>query len=462
MAGVLKGCGFVMRDDAMGNVNDLSPIFTPKSVAVIGASSSPEKLGFQILKNIRDAGFKGPIYPVNPKATTILDLQCYPSIAAIEGSPELAVIIVPAAAVPTTLHECGAKGVRGAIVISGGFGESGPEGEALQRQVLEVVRAHKMRMIGPNCQGVNNPYHGLCASWPLLTMRGTIAVVSQSGTVAAALMDWAAQEGIGVSGLVSMGNRADVDEADLIEHFNADPQTRSIAVYIEGVKDGPRFIAAARRATKPIVVLKPGKTEKGRQAAESHTKSLAGRDEVYQGIFRQFGICRAETLHELYDFSKALAYLARPGGRKVLIVTSSGGCGVLAADIAAAEGLDVAALPEIVAAHLRSLLPRHCVVGNPLDLTGDATSHMYKDVLAAAKASFDAVAVIFGDPILGASEVIDRTSPELVIYLGGAEVEREESRRLHARGVPVFPTPERGMRALAQLVRFGLPAAGAR
>ena len=446
----------------MADTNSLSAIFTPKSVAVIGASSSPEKLGFQILKNIRDAGFKGPIYPVNPKAAAILDLRCYPSIGAVEGAPELAVIIVPATAVPATLAECGAKGAKGAIVISGGFGESGPEGEALQRRAVEAARTHRIRMVGPNCQGVNNPYHGLCASWPLLTMRGSMAVVSQSGTVAAALMDWAGQEGIGVSALVSMGNRADVDEADLVEHFDGDPQTRAIALYIEGVKDGPRFLAAARRARKPIVVLKPGRTEKGRQAAELHTKSLAGRDEVYQGAFRQFGICRAETLHELYDFSKTLAYLRRPTGRRVLIVTSSGGCGVLAADIAAAEGLDVAPLPDAVASQLRSFLPRHFVVNNPLDLTGDATAQIYKDVLAVAKGSFDVVAVIFGDPILGASEVIDREHPELVIFLGGAEVEREEGRRLHARGVPVFPTPERGMRALAQLVRFGLPAETAR
>ena len=444
----------------MVHSNGLSAIFTPKSVAVIGASSSPEKLGYQILKNIRDAGFKGPIYPVNPKATAILDLPCYPSIGAVEGAPELAVIIVPAAAVPATLAECGTKGVKGAIVISGGFGESGPEGETLQRQAVEVARAHKIRMVGPNCQGVNNPYHGLCASWPLLTMQGAIAVVSQSGTVAAALMDWAAQEGIGVSGLVSMGNRADVDEADLIGHFDADPQTRAIAVYIEGVKNGPRFLDAARSARKPIVVLKPGRTEKGRQAAESHTKSLAGRDEVYQGVFRQFGVCRAETLHELYDFSKALAYLKRPPGRRVLILTSSGGCGVLAADVAAGDGLDVAPLPEDVASQLRASLPRHFVINNPLDLTGDANARMYKDVLAAAKGSFDVAAVIFGDPIAGASEVIDRDHPELVIYLGGAEVEREEGRLLHARGIPVFPTPERGMRALAQLVRFGRPMEG--
>ncbi len=446
----------------MTDSDNLSAIFTPKSVAVIGASTNPEKLGFQILKNIGDAGFKGPIYPVNPKAKAILDLPCYPSIGAVEGVPELAVIIVPATAVPATLADCGAKGVRGAIVISGGFSESGPEGEALQRQAVEVARTHKIRMVGPNCQGVNNPYHGLCASWPLLTMRGAIAVVSQSGTVAAALMDWAAQEGIGVSGLVSMGNRADVDEADLIEHFDGDPRTRAIAVYIEGVKNGPRFLAAARRARKPIVVLKPGRTEKGRQAAESHTKSLAGRDEVYQGAFRQFGICRAETLHELYDFSKALAYLRRPTGRRLLIVTSSGGCGVLAADVAAAEGLDVAPLPDAVASQLRASLPRHFVVNNPLDLTGDANSRIYKDVLAAAKGAFDVAAVIFGDPIVGASEVIERDRPELVIYLGGADVEREEGRLLHARGVPVFPTPERGMRALAQLVRFGRPVEKAR
>jgi acetyltransferase len=431
----------------------LEALFRPKSVAVIGASTAPEKLGYQIFKNILDAGFPGMVYPVNPKATEILGRPCYRSIEAIPDPVDLVTIIIPAALVADTIRQCGKRGVRGAIVISGGFSETGAEGEALQNQLVAAAHEVGVAVIGPNCQGVNNPYHPLCASWPLLTRRGGVAVVSQSGTVGAALMDWASQEELGVSTFVSLGNRADVDEADLIHYFAKDPHTKAIAVYMEGVKVASKFLAAVRQCHKPLVVLKAGRTPKGRKAAESHTRSLAGRDEVYEGVFRQLGIHRAADLEQLYDFSKALAYLPRPKGPRLLIVTSSGGSGILATDVAEVTGLDVVPLPDEMARMLREVLPKHCIVANPLDLTGDATAEMYRQVAESAAGHFDIVALIFGDPIPGASAVVGTDPLQLVIFLGGAEVERHERLLFHRKGIPVFPTPERGIRALSELLR---------
>jgi len=309
--------------------------------------------------------------------------------------------------------------------------------------------------VGPNCQGVNYPYHNLCASWPLITRRGEIAIASQSGTVGAALIDWASQDGLGFSAFVSMGNRADVDEADLIDFFADDPNTKVVALYIEGVKDPAKFLSAVRKCRKPIVILKPGRTERGRKAAESHTRSLAGNDAIYDAVFRQFGIHRASTLEELYDFAKALAYVPPPPGLRMLIVTSSGGSAVIATDVATEEGFNVIQLPPAMADQVREFLPPHCIVGNPLDLTGDANAEWYRKVLAAAEPHFDVVMTIFGDPIPGAHTVVRPGRCDLVTYLGGADVERAERPLFHEKKIAVFPTPERAVRALACQVRFG-------
>jgi len=431
----------------------LQALFCPQSVAVIGASTAPEKLGYQIFKNILDAGFPGTVHPINPKATEILGRRCYPSIEAIPDQVDLATIIIPAPFVADTIRQCSKRGVKGAIVISGGFSETGPEGEVLQNQLVEAARESNVAVIGPNCQGVNNPHHPLCASWPLLTRRGGVAIVSQSGTVGAALMDWASQEELGVSTFVSLGNRADVDEADLIHYFAQDPHTRTIAIYMEGVKAAPKFLQAVRQCRKPLVVLKAGRTPKGRKAAESHTRSLAGRDEVYEGVFRQLGIHRADDLEELYDFSKALAYLPRPKGRRLLIVTSSGGSGILATDMAENTGLDVAPLPEEMARKLRAVLPKHCIVANPLDLTGDANAEMYRQVVEAAGPHFDIVGLIFGDPIPGASAVVGTDPLQLVIYLGGQRSSGTSDSSFTGRGSRSFPRLNEGIRALSELLR---------
>src|SRR5574341_1925330 len=383
----------------------LDAIFRPKSLAVVGASNAPEKYGYIILKNILETGFAGAVYPVNPKATEILGRPCTRRIAELPTGVDLAVIIIPAKAVPQAVADCGQRGIQAAIIISGGFAESGEEGATLQRQVVEAARRFGVRVVGPNCQGVNNPHHGLCASWPLLTLRGDIAVISQSGTVGAALMDWASQEQLGCSSFVSMGNRSDVDETDLIDYFAQDSHTRAIAAYLEGVKDLARFREVAARCRKPIVILKSGRTVEGRRAAESHTRSLAGRDEVYDAVFRQLGIHRADTLEDLYDFSKALAYVPAPAGPRMVIVTSSGGSAIIATDVAEENGFRVSPLPGSLAARLREFLPPHCIVGNPLDLTGDGDAERYRRVIAASREHYDVVMTIFGDPIPGASKI---------------------------------------------------------
>jgi len=432
----------------------LASLFRPRNVAVIGASSNPEKMGFQIFRNMVEAGFSGEILPVNPKGETILGIPSVRSAADLPEGLDLAVVIIPARHVPGTILDLGARKVRAAIVITGGFAESGEEGAALQEEMTRNASRCGIRLVGPNCQGINYPYHGLCASWPLITRRGDIAMVSQSGTVGAALADWASEERLGFSAFVSMGNRADVDESDLIGFFADDPNTKVVALYIEGVKDAGKFLSAVKRCDKPVVIFKAGRTERGRMAAESHTRSLAGKDEIYDAVFRQHGIYRASTLEELYDFSKALAYLPVPGGPRMLIVTSSGGSAIIATDVAEEEGFRVTPLPPGLAGKLRDILPAHCIVGNPLDLTGDTDAARYSKVLEASEGHFDITMTIFGDPIPGATEVIRPGRCDLVAYLGGADVEREERVKMHERKIAVFPTPERAVKALSCHSRF--------
>lgn len=431
---------------------DLAPLLTPKSLAVVGASASPGKLGHTILRNILGAGFPGRVVPVNPRADGILGRPCVASVDDLPAPVDLAVVVVPAAAVPDAIAACGRRRIPAAVVITGGFAEIGGEGARLQGALAEAARRHGVRVLGPNCQGINNPHHGLCASWALLTARGAVAVVSQSGTVGAALMDWAASDGLGVSCFASLGNRVDVDEADLVGALGRDPHTRVIALYLEGIKDPAKFAAAARACAVPLVALKPGRTPRGREAAESHTKSLAGDEAVAGGYLRQLGIHRADDAEDLYDAVRALAYLRRPRGRRLLIVTSSGGCGVMATDAATIHGLVLPPPPPALAEALRAFLPARCILGNPLDLTGDATAIWYRRVLELAAPHYDALAAIFGDPIEGAAEAVGLEPTQCVVFLGGGDVERAERARLHARGIPVFPTPERGIRALARLL----------
>jgi len=437
----------------------LESVFNARCVAVVGASANPEKTGHIILKNIIEGGFAGRIYPVNPKAEEILGLPCHASLSAIDGPVDVVVIVVPSKFVPDVMEEAGGKQVSGAVVISGGFGETG--NEELERRIVAIAERYGTRIIGPNCQGFNYTPNRLCASWPLVTKSGPIAVISQSGTVGAAIEMWAEQAGIGISGFVALGNAADVNETDLIDLFKEDPNTRVISLYIEGVQDGRRFMESVRsaREKKPVVVLKPGTTQKGARAIQSHTRSIAGRDEIFEAVTRQLGIVRARTITELFDYSLALGFMDKPKGNRLLIVTSSGGSGIIATDAAEQNGIRVVDLPGQLAAELKQALPPQCVVANPLDLTGDAKAERYRVAadIAVQYDAVDSILLIFGDPIPGACEVVndlkEKTDKRIVVaYLGGGQTEEQEKLKLHRSGTPVFPTPERAVAALKVLL----------
>jgi acyl-CoA synthetase (NDP forming) len=442
----------------MGNEtmqDGLRKLFHGRSVAVVGASTDPGKLGHEILANIVEGGFQGRVYPVNPKASEVRGLPAYPSVSACPLNLDLAVVVVPAPFVPGVLREAAAKGAGAAIIISGGFREAGRED--LEAEILAVTAETGLRLIGPNCQGINYTPNRLCASWPLVTATGSMAVVSQSGTVAATLAGWAVDEGLGISATVSLGNQVDVCETDLIEYFAGDQVTRVIALYLEGAKDGRRFLEAASGAIPhtPIVVLKSGRTRAGQRAAASHTSQLAGRDEVFDAACRQYGIVRVADIESLYDSAKALQSLDLDGGDRVMVVTSSGGCGILATDEAGACKLQVPSLPPGAVRDLgeAGLLPT-AILSNPLDLTVAPAEHFEAAVTVAERHKLaDIYLLIFGDPIPGATEVVNALRARMgarfaVAYLGGGDVEKEERLLMHAAGIPVFPTPQRAIRAI--------------
>lgn len=454
----------------LSRTNSLDSIFKPSSVAVVGASLNPEKTGHIILKNIIDGGFRGSVYPINPGAHEILGLRAYGSLLDVPGDIDLVVIVVPAKVVPDIMKEAGEKKAGGAIIISGGFREIG--NDRLEQEVINVARSSGIRVIGPNCQGVNYTGSNLCASWPLIKAKGKMAVISQSGTVGAALGEWAEADGIGISSYISLGNKADVSETDLIDYFSRDPNTDVISLYVEGTGDGRKFMKVCRDAVerKPIVVLRPGRSDKGRKAAESHTKSIAGSHRIFHAACRQVGITSAKTIEDLYDFSKVLmcarkrrSLLDRMDPYKVAILTSSGGSGIIAVDCAEEIGVEVPDLSEEAVTRLRNTLPPHCITRNPLDLTGDTPAERYEAAVLELSSSVqvDAFLLVFGDPIPRASEVVARlrsglvsigSDAEIVVcYIGGGTVGQVEVLRMHQQGIPVFPTPERAMRAIGAL-----------
>jgi acetyl coenzyme A synthetase (ADP forming)-like protein len=437
--------------------------FEPESVAVIGASRDPSKTGHVILKNIVEGGYKGRIYPINPSASEILGLKCYKSVLEVPENIDLAVVVVPARLVPSVIDELGVKKVKAAVIISGGFRETGTqEGRRLEEELKNKAISNNVRVLGPNCQGVNNPHVGLCASWPLIRSRGPLAIVSQSGTIAAAFELWAEEEGIGVSKMAALGNKIDVDETDLLEYLRDDAETRAIAMYIESVRDGRRFLRVATETSlkKPVVVLKSGRTPSGVRAVASHTGSLAGSYAIYYSAFRKAGIAVADTVEELYDIAKGLALLPRTDGERIQIVTSSGGSGIVSVDYAEMLGLRLASLEESSRESLRSELPTHCIVGNPLDLTGDADAERYDKVLKVLvkDPNIDVILTIFGDPIPGASEVIKKwfNSGKTIVpvYIGGGSVEVVERRKMHESRIPTFKTPERAVKVVKALVDY--------
>jgi len=457
-------------------VEELKPFFEPNAVAIIGATNKKGKVGnviFENFKRNKEQGiFKGNIYPVNPKLNEIEGYRVYNSVKELPDDTDLAVIAIPAPFVPNTMREIAEKGIKAVVIITGGFGELGEEGKKMEEEILQIAKENGIRVIGPNCVGVYVPDTGVDTVFlPEEKMdrpkSGSIAFVSQSGAFAAAMLDWAALAGIGIGKMVSYGNKIDVDDADLMDYFIYDDSIKVVTLYIEGVKDGRKFIEAAKRITKvkPVIALKSGRTEYGAKAASSHTGSLAGADVIYDAVFKQTGVLRAEDFEHMFDVAKAFAKCKLPKGERVGIITDGGGAGVMASDAVAKFGLKMAELSEETIKYLKEHFPPHAVAGNPTDVVGDTDAQRYKHAIEAFvnDPNVDAIVIIvlFQVPLLNEEEIIEiladyakkSEKPIVAVAMGGKKTEHY-AKILEEKGVPVYPTPERGVRALAGLVQY--------
>jgi acetyl coenzyme A synthetase (ADP forming)-like protein len=444
----------------------LESLLTPRTVAIIGASAAPGKVGQAILANMISAGFPGRIVPVNPKADTLQGLPCLHSLAELDEKPDLVVIAVPTIAVKGAVADAIAAGAGAVIVITAGFKETGPEGAALEAEITALCHRAGVRLMGPNCLGLLNTQAKLNASFAKQTpTEGSISVISQSGALCTAILDWAAGRHLGLAKLISIGNKADLDETDFLEALAEDEATKVIVGYLENITAGDTFIkrAEAVAAKKPVVILKVGTTAAGGKAASSHTGSLAGADIAYGAAFKRAGVIRAEGFEHMFDAATALAMQPLPRGNRVAIITNAGGPGIMAADAVEESGLVVASLSEELRAELASQLPAAASVGNPIDVLGDAGPDRYAMAVAAAQtaATIDAIIVILTpqamtDPAAIARAIAQHahgTKPLLAVFMGGHEVMpgRDE---LVAAGLPDYSAPERAVGALKAMVEY--------
>ena len=381
------------------SVRNLDKLFAPRSVALIGATPRPGSVGAVVARNLRRAGFAGELMLVNPHYDTIDGLTVHPNVACLPRAPDLGVIVTPAETVPCLIHELAARGTRAAVVITAGFGELGQRGQTLQQATLDAAKPHLLRIVGPNCVGIMLPRLGLDATFShLAPPAGDIAFLSQSGAMITAMLDWAVPHGIGFSHVVSLGDMADVDFGDMLDYLAADPHTRAILLYAEGITHGRKFMSAARAASriKPVLVLKAGRSQAGARAATSHTGVLAGADAVYDAVFRRAGMLRVRTMAELFDAAETLALTHEQVGERLAILTNGGGAGVLATDALVAARGQLAALSQTTVADLNRQLPATWSHGNPVDIIGDASGKRYGDALTTliGDSEIDAILVL--------------------------------------------------------------------
>lgn len=452
-------------------VQKLRHMFEPDSIAVIGASRTPNKIGYEALKNVLVWGFEGKVYAVNPNADEILGVKCYKSVGDIPGKVDLALVVVPAANVSSALTECGKKGIHCAVVVSSGFTEIGPAGQKLADDVLAVVKKYGMRLLGPNTMGFKNPVDELDASFTFgMPDCGTISVVSQSGALSIGMIYQAILEKIGLSKIIGIGNKIDVDESDLIEYLDYDKNTDVIAMYLESIKNGRRFLDVARKSTKPIVIIKAGKTKAGAAAAASHTGALAGRDIVFDGVFRQANVFRVNDVSELFDVSHALAYQPPAMGNRIGIVSNGGGAGIMLADGLVEKGMEVPELSKGTLEQLSKVIPPLVIPRNPVDLVADASFFRYERAAHAVldDPKIDGIIVVcvqggFSKPreYAGAMEKLFREQraegglkPILGCWMGGTEIS-EVIETLKDENIPVYPSTTRAVLAMEALVKEG-------
>ena len=434
----------------------LDAIFAPKTVAVIGATDRTGSVGRTLLWNLISNPFGGTVFPVNPKRDNVLGIKAYKEIADIPSAIDLAIIATPAPTVPGVIRQCGAASIKGVIILSAGFKEIGAVGIELERQILDEARRHQIRIIGPNCLGLMNPHNGLNATFAgAMAKPGNVGFISQSGALCTAILDWSFQENIGFSAFVSIGSMLDVSWGDLIYHLGDDPHTTSIAIYMESIGDASSFLSAAREValTKPIIVIKGGRTGAAAEAAASHTGTLAGSDDVLDTAFRRCGVLRVDTIEDLFNMTELLAKQPRPKGKRLTILTNAGGPGVLATDaLIKKQGALAPLLPETTT-KLDEVLPAHWSRHNPIDILGDATAERYAQALkiAAADSNSDGLLVILTPQAMtDATQIalqLQETlkdlngKPLLASWMGGENVAEGEA-ILNRAGIYTIPYPD--------------------
>ncbi len=452
-------------------INGITPIISPKSVAVVGATDRPGSVGQALFDNILKNGFRGIVYPVNPRVKSVSSVRTYPSLLDIPDEVDMAVIIVPARLVSGVVGEAARKGVKGITVITAGFKEVGQEGADLERKLREQVLESGIRMIGPNCLGVINTHPDVClnASFTARMPRtGGIGFISQSGALCAAVLEYAHGRNIGFSKFISFGNKADVSEVDLLEHLRDDPETQVILMYLEDISDGPRFIKVCREITwvakKPILAVKSGRSVEGARAAASHTGSLAGSDLSYDAIFMQSGITRVEYINELFHYAIGFAGQQAPRGDRIAIVTNAGGPGIMATDTAVRHGLKLATLSGSTIDALKRSLPPTAALNNPVDVIGDATTARYEAALRAIidDENVDGVIAILTPTamtnVLETAEMVTRVAsstdkPVLCSFMGIVDVS-EGVRYLENNRIPNYTFPEAAVRTMKAMADF--------
>jgi acetyltransferase len=454
------------------NKNPLDVIFSPRSVALIGATEREGSVGRTILWNLMTNSFGGTIFPINPTRGSVMGIKAYPSIGQVPEKVDLAIIVTPARTVPGIIRECVEAGVRGAIVISAGFKEIGPEGVKLEQELLAEARRGHMRIIGPNCLGVMNPISGLNATFASAMARpGTVGFISQSGALLTSILDWSFRENVGFSSFVSIGSMLDVDWGDLIYYLGDDPRTKSIVIYMESIGNARSFLSAAREVAlaKPIIVIKPGRTEAAAQAAASHTGSLTGSDEVLAAAFRRSGVLRVDSIDDLFNMAEVLAKQPRPRGPRLTIVTNAGGPGVLATDSLITSRGELAQLSEKTMNELNEFLPPHWSRNNPVDILGDADAERYAKAIqiAANDENSDGLLVILTpqamtDPTQTAQELkklygrppqYPYGKPVIASWMGGADIASGEA-ILNQANIPTFAFPDTAARVFQYMWRY--------
>ncbi len=445
----------------------LDSFFAPRNVAVIGATETPGSVGRTILWNLISSPFGSTVFPINPKRPGVLGIKAYANIAEVPEPVDLAVVVTPAVTVPGIIGECVDAGVKAAIVISAGFKETGPAGADLERQVMEHARRGRMRIIGPNCLGVMSPTTGLNATFAsAMARRGNVGFISQSGALCTAILDWSLRENVGFSAFVSIGSMLDVDWGDLIYYLGDDPHTESIIIYMETIGNARAFLSAAREValTKPIIVIKPGRTEGAAKAAASHTGSLTGSDEVLEVAFRRSGVLRVNSIAELFYMAEVLGKQPRPEGRRLTILTNAGGPGVLATDALITNGGELAKLSGEAMEAFNKLLPAAWSHNNPVDILGDASPERYARALeiAAKDPNSDGILIILTpqamtDPTKTAEELQPYAQslgkPIIANWMGGRDVEPGEL-ILNRMNIPTFPYPDTAARVFDYMAHY--------